>query len=276
MKRTAATLGIEAILMRAQEHSHGLPLLSVIRICRCRHAGQGRAECRHDGQASVAQPSYRPLASASTDLSAVQTSPPEPFTPPRSLMVVDGKPTVVFSSIDPLAPGSTERQNSIYEWSHDQVFLVTAEPPGLQRLSRHAGEESYVGSLGADADSSDLYFYTPSSLNWEDGDERFSIYDARIGGGFPEPPPNPVPCNPGTEGSCQGPAGTPAAVPGSSSATFAGPENPKPKQACKKGFVRKNGKCVKSQQKKHKKQKRKKKGSKSGKKQANSGQEAGK
>jgi hypothetical protein len=156
---------------------------------------------------------------------------------------------VFFNSRDILAPGATGGNLNLYEWAHGQVArLATGTAAGFT-------DGSPLRFAGASADGSDVYFATPVSLTWEDRDERSSVYDARVGGGFAEPPAPPAPCNPGSEGSCQRPSSQPLGSPPAASATFTGSGNVKPVK-CKKGFVAKRGSCVKKagqKKKNHKK-----------------------
>ncbi|HET7052646.1 MAG TPA: hypothetical protein VFI09_01865 [Solirubrobacterales bacterium] len=180
--------------------------------------------CRQDGKAPFHNEanSGRPLA-ISNGASA---------RPAQSLTVSGGQPRVFFKSVDSLAPGAPEGEFSLYEWSHGQVFRVLSEPPGLRA---NAKEAPFVKFAGASADGSDLYLVTTESLSWEDGDGRSSVYDVRIGGGFPEPPPPAPACDPSAEGSC--PGGAVPAAPGAlaaGSATFNGPGNAKSKARHKK------------------------------------------
>jgi hypothetical protein len=105
---------------------------------------------------------------------------------------------------------------------------------------------------GASADGGDVYFDTPQRLTWEDVDEHFDIYDARVGGGFPEPAAPAAPCAAAAEGSCQ--QGSGASPPGSTPATstFNGPGNP-PVKSQKKHHKKKH----KQSKKKHHKKKHK-------------------
>jgi len=204
--------------------------------------------CRQDDQPSIAQGGIEPYQVLSEYQSA--NSPQHPL---QFLIVHDGEPRVFFSSPDSLAPGAVEGQNNIYEWVHGQLFRLASAVEGQQgRLYSGYG----TAFAGASNDGSDIYFFTPETLNWEDGDERFSVYDARMGGGFPEPPAPPIPCNADAEGSCQGAALGGAAVPGAASTTFTGPANEKQTQAKKKKRAHK---------KKHKKHAKKKSKGKKGK-----------
>jgi hypothetical protein len=180
--------------------------------------------CRQDGETSVTANGNRPIN---------PEGPGNPLFAVRALSEREGRAEVYFSSYDSLAPSAVAGLANIYEWSHGQVFLITTEPPGLASAINEEPYENYklvkaeehIRFVGANADGTDLYFATTKTLNWEDGDERSSIYDARVGGGFPEPaPPAPL-CDPLTEGSCPGATVLPAAAPGAASASFTGPGN---------------------------------------------------
>jgi hypothetical protein len=180
--------------------------------------------CRQDGRESVEPTANHPLARGGES---------NPLYSPRSLVVRDGKPQVFFESFDKLAVGGVEGEGNVYEWSHGQLFHIATEPPGIGGPETQNASEQNVNFFDASADSTDLYFATPASLNWEDRDGRYSVYDARIGGGFSEPPPPPTPCDPNSEGSCQGSFGQPPAVPNAASATFKSSGNVKPKKSKK-------------------------------------------
>jgi len=191
--------------------------------------------CRQDGQPSVEPIGNSPLGDEERQ---------NPFHPRARLVVRDGQAMVFFTSFDPLAPKASAEDTNLYEWAHGQVFLITAEPPNLQSaLPENGTVKEYIEFAGAGADGSDLYFTTPAALTWEEKEQRIAVYDARINGGFPQPPAPAEPCASDVEGACQGPSASPSAVGNPSSSTFVGPGNKKP--PCKKGFVRKKGKCVK-------------------------------
>lgn len=191
--------------------------------------------CRQDGQPSIEPVGNSPAGGEERT---------NRLHPPARLIVRNGRPVVFFTSFDHLAPGAVVGDTNLYEWAHGQVFLITTEPPGLQPPpDRNGVVKESVEFMGADASGDDLYFNTPVALTWEDPDQRISVYDARVDGGFPRPPAPPSPCASTVEGACQGPAVSSPSVGNPSSSTFVGPGNKKP--PCKKGFVRKNGKCVK-------------------------------
>jgi hypothetical protein len=90
----------------------------------------------------------------------------------------------------------------------------------------------------------DVFFTTSVLLPQDPG--QIDVYDARVGGGFPQPVTLPI-----CEGeTCQGPSNPPPEFPTPASATFNGPGNVKPKpKRCPKGKrkVKRKGKvrCVK-------------------------------
>lgn len=158
---------------------------------------------------------------------------------------------VFFDSNDALVPqdvngtggnagSEQEPWTDVYEWHNGVVSLISS------------GTDPHAAILlGASADGSNVFFLTHSQLVPQDTDNSGDIYDARIGGGFPT----------ATESAaCQGDTCVhqpPAPIdPALSSSSFSGPGNPtpvltsesgtKPKpQQCRKGTVRKKGRCVK-------------------------------
>lgn len=153
---------------------------------------------------------------------------------------------IFFTSSDVLAPGAEIGKRNIYQWEQGQVsFLAIATPTGGNGLGEY---------LDASPSGDSVFIATAEQLVPEDTDFVSDAYNIRVGGGFPEQP-KPPQCqvNESTplllnQAYCQGfakpqPAGsTPASAGFQSSGN---PPEPKPK--CKKGQVRKHGKCVKRQ-----------------------------
>ncbi len=169
---------------------------------------------------------------------------------PRPLAMSSDGSYVFFDSNDHLVPQDTnaahggnytEEGTDVYEWHNGTVSLITA------------GNSPQPSTfLGTSPDGSNVFFATHSQLVPQDTDTLGDIYDARIDGGFPVAT-EPVPCQ---GDACHNPPPLPNdATP--SSMTFSGPGNPTPAGAapvtvpkskqkqCKKGTVRKKGKCVK-------------------------------
>jgi hypothetical protein len=94
---------------------------------------------------------------------------------------------VFFQTEESLLPEDTNGKFDVYEWHEGELGLIS---PGYQPL------ESTFG--GASRDGLSALIATNATLVAEDEDgEGRDIYDARIGGGFPEPSP-PVECTPAT------------------------------------------------------------------------------
>jgi hypothetical protein len=160
---------------------------------------------------------------------------------------------IVFSSAAPLSPAATNGQLNAYEWH---------EGPGEGSVSliSSGGSPDPVPQVIISPSGNDIFFTTTDDLVPGDTDGAYDIYDARLGAGFPTPPAEPQPCS---GDACQGPLTNPAPllVPGSVSqapgenlappaaAPPAKPAAPKPvaKTAkCRKGHLRRKGKCVKA------------------------------
>jgi hypothetical protein len=90
---------------------------------------------------------------------------------------------VFFETADELLPAATNGRRNVYEYEHGQLYLIS---------SGKSEADSYF--LDASVDGSDVFFATAQRLLHRDEDSVYDIYDARIGGGFPEPPSAPVPC----------------------------------------------------------------------------------
>jgi DNA-binding beta-propeller fold protein YncE len=116
------------------------------------------------------------------------------------------------------------------------------------------GDQSFDASyVDASVDGSDVFFATGQALVRQDQDQSLDIYDASIGGGFPEPSPPQPPCQ---GDACKGPlpATSPAPTPGTSTVTANG--NAKHQgRICPKGkhrsSVGKRKRCVKQKRKPH-------------------------
>jgi len=140
--------------------------------------------CRRDGQPSVV-PSVLPLAS--NDDATNWNSPPVTLT-------ADGR-RVFFYSTNRLASGAIEGRANLYQWEDGQVSFLANSSPNTTSKS--------LQLVGASADGDDVYFTTVDRYTWEDTDSKLDVYDARVGGGFPEPPAPPAPCNPLAASDCE-------------------------------------------------------------------------
>jgi hypothetical protein len=160
---------------------------------------------------------------------------------------------VFFDSNEPLVSQDTNNAQDVYEWEREGASACPVE--AHSRLDGGcvfllSGGDSPDSSFFVDAstNANDVFFTTRGRLVPRDENEKVDLYDARVGGGFPEVS---LTC---TGTGCQGvpPASPIFATPAST--TFNGVGNflvskatikPKPKSArCKRGFARRRGKCV--------------------------------
>lgn len=149
----------------------------------------------------------------------------------------DGR--LFFNSREQLTLRDTNGKLDAYEWKEGVAQLIStgtsAFPSGL---------------LGVSADGADAFFFTRDKLVPGDRNgQAMKIYDAREDGGFFVIPPPPL-CAASDE--CHGPGSQAAEPPGI--ATLEGAGSPRKATRCKKGFVKKRGRCVKK--KKHRRGKK--------------------
>jgi hypothetical protein len=146
---------------------------------------------------------------------------------------VTGDGRVFFTSTEPIAPRDLDKRKDAYEWSNGEPNLIST------------GTSPFDSSiLSVSADGRDAFFFTRDVLAPQDRNgNTVKVYDAREGGGFYVLPTKPL-CAASDE--CHGP-GTQAAEPPNIN-TFEGNHhsaNPPREETCKRGFVKKHGKCVK-------------------------------
>lgn len=138
-----------------------------------------------------------------------------------------------FESFAPLVPGDTNERQDVYEWEAVESGTCSTASPSYSPanggcISLISSGESSQDSRFVDAsgDGRDVFFATGQSLLSRDPG-LIDIYDARAGGGFPEPATAASPCQ---GESCQGPAGNPE-DPTPASSTYSGPGNLKPEKS---------------------------------------------
>lgn len=132
------------------------------------------------------------------------------------------------------------------------VYRYETTTGDLDLLSSGGVDSGDSYFLDASASGRDVFFATRDRLVGWDTDASYDIYDARVGGGFPEPPSIAPPC---VGEACQGQLSAPPALrqPGSASFQGSGRATTKPsthkKKKCKRGTARKRVKgkvrCVK-------------------------------
>jgi hypothetical protein len=162
---------------------------------------------RYDGGSlvciSCTPPGVAPTASA--DLGAAgggSYAPPGRAAP----MSADGE-QIFFDSADPLLPEAQQSAGvtNVYEWEDGSLSLIS-DGGGVLNGTTPSGD--------------DVFFTSRAHLLATAGEDPVDIYDARVGGGFPESPPT-VPC---TGESCR--AGGPSVflpTPGSANLTVTEP-----------------------------------------------------
>jgi hypothetical protein len=160
----------------------------------------------------------------------------------------DGR-RAIFQSLEPLVPGDTDGRQDVYEWEDTGVGSCLT-PGGCISLisSGHSTRNEYLWAVSESGD--DVFFITSDLLLPADQDETPSIYDARVGGGFPESPK--VECQ--GEG-CRPQLSLPPAIPVPQTPVSGDGDNVPPPRHCGKGKrkVKRNGKvrCVKKKKAKH-------------------------
>jgi hypothetical protein len=149
---------------------------------------------------------------------------------------------VFFDSEDSLGLADTDNAPDAYQWEAQGEGSCTRVGGCISLISsgRAAGGAGFVD---ASADGSDAFFITDGSLAKADPGAT-DLYDARVGGGFVEPPPAII-----CEGDACQPLPSPPVDP-TLTTLLAGPGNPgvrypkSKRKGCKKGFAKRKGKCV--------------------------------
>jgi len=154
---------------------------------------------------------------------------------------------VVFSSPEAMVPEDSNGKWDAYEYdtASGTVHLISTGT---------SSTDSYF--MDASPDGHDVFFATRQRLSGWDIDDNYDLYDARIGGGFPEPPTPAQPC--AGEG-CRAPAAVAPAAAAGSSAGFRGAGDAagrlRKRVHCKHGTVLKRvrgkRKCVRPTPRKH-------------------------
>ena len=122
-------------------------------------AGNGNFEVRVDGRENGPLPDYAQQSrSASSDLS-----------------------TVVFSTREKLSPEDENETWDAYTWQEGQIELISRG--GALGLPPNSEKQVAIS-----ADGKNVFFTTRASLVGTDTNNAYDLYDARVGGGFPEEP----------------------------------------------------------------------------------------
>ncbi len=171
-----------------------------------------------------------------------------PLEGPRYLS--DNGRRLFFESFDALVPQDDNGKRDVYEFELPETGTCTEESPafdstsgGCHYLISSGKSTDQTFLLDASSDGRDVFFATRAPLIGWDTDENYDVYDAREGGGFPEPK-EPEVC---VGESCKGPPPPPPPImPSPGTAAFQGQGNLKEgRPRCRKGKVRRRGRCVK-------------------------------
>lgn len=133
----------------------------------------------------------RPIGSSSIPGARPNGTVPGSFAGYQPRALSDDGRRLFFDSADALALGDTNNAPDAYEWEAQGMGGCTRPGGCLALVSSGKGEEG-ASFADASADGADAYFLTARSLVGSDPGS-VDLYDARVGGGFPEPP-TPIPC----------------------------------------------------------------------------------
>ncbi len=176
----------------------------------------------------------------------------------------DGR-RVFFSTAQALVPGDVNGRADAYEYD---------VPSGTVHLLSSGRSDADSWFLDASASGDDAFFLTRERLVGWDVDSAYDLYDARVGGGFPDPPAAPAPC---AGDACRGPAHATPPVVSLASAAFSGDAGRRArarakararrraarrraKRRCRRGFVKRRvhgrRRCVKRRHHRHRARRR--------------------
>ena len=163
--------------------------------------------------------------------------------------LTDSGEEVFFQSFDQLLPEDANETEDVYEWRVKGSGSPECTRPGgcLALISSGQGETpSFLYAMSADG--RDVFLHTKEKLVGVDVAGSPSIYDAREGGGIPEPTPS-APCQ---GDACQGIGNEPPVIPGAATTGAGeGNETPSPPARCAKGKHRVKGRCVRVKRHRH-------------------------
>jgi hypothetical protein len=155
--------------------------------------------------------------------------------------VTDDGNITFFQSADPLLPEDANDAQDVYEWAAQGVAGCTRPGGCLALISSGQGETaSFLYGMSANGD--DVFFETLEKLVGQDIPGSPSLYDARVGGGIPNPPVA-APCQ---GDACQGQGSAPPVLPSPTSSGSGGDAKKAKPLHCPKGKrkVKRGGKAV--------------------------------
>lgn len=129
--------------------------------------------------------------------------------------ISDNGEYVAFSTKEELQTDDKNKASDVYLWHDGTVSMISDG-----QAAKGAGTPSMSAS------GSDVFFTTRTELVGQDSDENIDMYDARIDGGFPAPPPVVTECGLREAGeACQGAPAQASVFGAPGSATFTGGVN---------------------------------------------------
>jgi hypothetical protein len=137
-----------------------------------------------------------------------------------------------FTTPQALLPADTDGVTDVYEYRQGQLHLIS---DGV------GAGPSYFFDAGVGGGN--VFFATSDALVRSDTDNALNLYDARVDGGFAEPPVPAPPCAAGESCRSAGSGAPATGILATPSQTGAG--NVVPPKRCKQGKARRKGHCVK-------------------------------
>jgi hypothetical protein len=149
-------------------------------------AGPGTLVC-----ASCDPSGEPPLGPAALPGASPNGSSPEAFAAYKPRVLAPDGSRLFFDSYDSLVPQDTNGDRDVYEWRPPGVAGCSTSEGciGLISSGRSAGGATFID---ASLEGTDAFFITDGSLVASDPGSA-DLYDARVGGGFPESA-QPIPC----------------------------------------------------------------------------------
>ncbi len=184
---------------------------------------------RYDaGQESLVCISCSPTGEVPSSDAQLQSNPAEESVslPPANAIsnianITEDGGTVFFQSDERLVPSDADGVTDVYEWKEQGSGGCGREGGCLALISSGAsGAPSYLYAMTPDG--RDVFFETGDMLVPQDSSDAPSIYDARVGGGFPVLPE----LSPCQGDSCQGGPRQDPPAPVAGTAVFQGSGNP--------------------------------------------------
>ena len=139
-------------------------------------------------------PSGAPATASASTAAQENTSVAQPVSAQNHPLSDDGE-RVFFSTGEALVPEDVNGRIDAYEYD---------VPSGTVHLLSSGTERSDSFFMNASSSGNDALFMTRAQLVGSDTDNSYDLYDARVGGGFPEPPPTTASCSGDV---CHGPQG---------------------------------------------------------------------